>query len=55
MLNTSFNENEPVVDTPDQALACFTRTGLDALVLGTHVIVKPEHEARLREADEQSR
>ncbi|MEY4169467.1 MAG: hypothetical protein RLZZ217_717 [Planctomycetota bacterium] len=55
VLNTSFNENEPVVDTPDQALACFTRTGLDALVLGTHVIVKPEHEARLREADEQSR
>jgi carbamoyltransferase len=43
------------VDTPDQALACFTRTGLDALVLGNHVIVKPEHEARLREADEKTR
>lgn len=55
VLNTSFNENEPVVDTPDQALACFTRTGLDALVLGNHVIVKPEHEARLREADEKTR
>lgn len=55
VLNTSFNENEPVVDTPDQALACFTRTGLDALVLGTHVIVKPGHESRLRDADERSR
>lgn len=55
VLNTSFNENEPVVDTPDQALACFTRTGLDALVLGTHVIVKPGHESLLRDADERSR
>ncbi len=49
LLNTSFNENEPVVDTPDQALDCFLRTGLDALCLGTHVVVKPEH-ARLLES-----
>jgi carbamoyltransferase len=48
VLNTSFNENEPIVDTPDQAMQCFLRTGLDALVLGRHVIVKPEHEATLR-------
>ena len=31
VLNTSFNENEPIVDTPEQALACFQRTDMDAL------------------------
>jgi carbamoyltransferase len=48
LLNTSFNENEPVVDTPQQALNCFLRTGLDALCLGQYVLVKPEHEDTLR-------
>jgi len=38
VLNTSFNENEPIVDTPAQALDCFLRTSMDALVLGTVVI-----------------
>ncbi len=42
LLNTSFNENEPIVDTPDQALACYLRTGLDALCLGRELLVKPE-------------
>ncbi len=41
VLNTSFNENEPIVDTPDQAVACFLRTDMDALCLGNHVVVKP--------------
>ncbi len=41
VLNTSFNENEPVVDTPGQALACFTRTEMDALCLGRHILRKP--------------
>lgn len=41
VLNTSFNENEPVVDTPDQALAVFERTDMDVLVLGRHLLVKP--------------
>ena len=41
VLNTSFNENEPVVDTPAQALACFLRTDMDALVLGNFVTTKP--------------
>lgn len=50
VLNTSFNENEPIVDTPEQAMACFLRTGLDALVLGEHVVVKPEQQARLEAA-----
>jgi carbamoyltransferase len=34
LLNTSFNENEPVVCTPGEALACFLRTGMDVLVMG---------------------
>jgi len=41
LLNTSFNENEPVVDTPAQALDCYLRTDLDALVMGRFVLVKP--------------
>ena len=38
VLNTSFNENEPVVCDPRQALDCFLRTGMDSLCLGTTVI-----------------
>jgi carbamoyltransferase len=34
VLNTSFNENEPVVCRPDEALNCFLRTKMDALVIG---------------------
>lgn len=41
LLNTSFNENEPVVDTPQQAVACFKRTDMDALVLGRFIVEKP--------------
>lgn len=33
LLNTSFNENEPIVDTPEQALDCFLRTDMDAVVI----------------------
>jgi carbamoyltransferase len=38
VLNTSFNENEPVVCLPDEALACFLRTKMDVLVLGDFFI-----------------
>ena len=38
LLNTSFNENEPVVCKPEEALACFLRTSMDVLVLGSHVV-----------------
>lgn len=34
LLNTSFNENEPVVCRPEEALNCFLRTKMDLLVLG---------------------
>jgi carbamoyltransferase len=38
VLNTSFNENEPVVCKPVEALACFLRTKMDVLVLGNFYI-----------------
>ena len=38
VLNTSFNENEPIVESPGQAIDCFLRTNMDILVLGSWVI-----------------
>jgi len=38
VLNTSFNENEPVVCTPAEALDCFLRTKMDMLALGGWVV-----------------
>jgi carbamoyltransferase len=38
LLNTSFNENEPIVDTPEQALDCFLRTRMDVIVVNNTVI-----------------
>jgi carbamoyltransferase len=31
LLNTSFNDNEPIVETPQEAIATFVRSGIDAL------------------------
>ena len=41
LLNTSFNENEPIVEKPAQALDCFLRTDMDVLVMGPHMLRKP--------------
>jgi carbamoyltransferase len=38
VLNTSFNENEPVVCRPEEALDCFLRTKMDVLVLGSFFV-----------------
>jgi carbamoyltransferase len=38
LLNTSLNENEPIVRTPQEAVSCFQRTAMDMLVLGNFVI-----------------
>jgi carbamoyltransferase len=38
VLNTSFNENEPVVCRPEEALDCFLRTDMDLVVLGNWVV-----------------
>ncbi len=40
VLNTSFNENEPVVNKPDEALDCFLRTKMDVLVLEDYFIIR---------------
>lgn len=38
LLNTSFNENEPIVNSPEQAVECFLRTNMDMLVLENCVV-----------------
>jgi carbamoyltransferase len=40
VLNTSFNENEPIVNTPAEALDCFLRTGMDRLAMGRVVLTR---------------
>jgi carbamoyltransferase len=42
VLNTSFNENEPVVCRPEEALDCFLRTKMDLLVLGNHLVTRKQ-------------
>ncbi len=45
LLNTSFNENEPIVESPKQALDCFFRTQMDAVVIGTTIVERAPVEA----------
>ena len=42
LLNTSFNENEPICCTPEQAIDTFLRTKMDVLVVGDFYAEKPE-------------
>ena len=43
LLNTSFNVmGEPIVEDPRQAVRCFFSCGMDALVIGNHVLRKSE-------------
>ena len=42
VLNTSFNENEPVVCKPEDALNCFLRTKMNVLVLGNSLIERQD-------------
>jgi carbamoyltransferase len=46
LLNTSFNENEPICLTPEQAVDTFVRTQMDLLVLGEFVARAPDEEGR---------
>jgi carbamoyltransferase len=41
LLNTSFNVQEPIVCTPDEAIQCFLRTQVDRLVLGNLLVSRP--------------
>ena len=43
LINTSFNENEPIVRTPEEALDCFPGTQMDMLVMGPYVLRKTEN------------
>tara|TARA_B110000114_G_C15090001_1_gene398074 strand:+ start:488 stop:2230 length:1743 start_codon:yes stop_codon:yes gene_type:complete len=38
ILNTSFNENEPIICNPEQAIDCFLRTKMDVLVMENYII-----------------
>ncbi len=38
LLNTSFNENEPIIRTPQEAIDCFIRTKMDLLIIENFVI-----------------
>lgn len=40
VLNTSFNENEPIVCTPEEAIECYLRTRMDALIIGNYLLEK---------------
>jgi carbamoyltransferase len=43
LLNTSFNENEPIVSTPAEAISCFLRTRMDVLAIGSYLVLKTEN------------
>ena len=45
LLNTSFNENEPIVHTPAHAIGCFQRTRMNGLAVGPFWYEKPADEA----------
>jgi len=51
VLNTSFNENEPVVCTPAEALACFLRTRMDVLVMGNWLLSRRSTSSPNKDAD----
>ncbi len=40
VLNTSFNENEPIVGKPEEGIECFLRTKMDTLVMGNCLVRK---------------
>jgi len=44
LLNTSFNENEPIVNTPSEAIDCFLRTNMDVLSIGSYLLLKSENQ-----------
>jgi carbamoyltransferase len=48
VLNTSFNDNEPIVCRPEEAIECFRRTKMDVLVLGDMLVRKPKSTEALR-------
>jgi len=43
VLNTSFNDNEPIVCRPEEALDCFMRSRIDGLALGPFFVTRREN------------
>lgn len=52
VLNTSFNDNEPIVCRPEEAIDCFRRTQMDVLVLGNYFLEKKSAAAKRQNAQE---
>lgn len=52
VLNTSFNDNEPIVCRPEEALDCFRRTQMDVLILGNYFLEKKSATANGQTAEE---
>ncbi len=50
LLNTSLNENEPIVRTPAEAISCFLRTSMDMLIVGNCVIDRANDQFPIRKA-----
>jgi carbamoyltransferase len=44
VLNTSFNDSEPIVNTHQEALDCYTQSGMDCLVLGPYFVERESHD-----------
>ena len=53
VLNTSFNENEPIVCTPEEAIDCFRRTKMDVLAIGSHLVLKKNNRQNVEEPSAQ--
>jgi carbamoyltransferase len=51
VLNTSFNDNEPIVNRPEEALNCFRRTQMDVLVMGNFIVEKASASAAPKETE----
>ena len=52
LLNTSFNESEPIVNRPEEAVDCFLRTEMDVLVIGNHIVERNSGPADPRSGSE---
>ena len=55
ILNTSFNENEPIVCTPEEAIDCFQRTRMDVLAIGPFLVEKESGDAEAMAESAESR
>jgi carbamoyltransferase len=51
VLNTSFNDNEPIVCRPEEALDCFRRTRMDVLVMGSFLLERRSAATVLEKSD----